>query len=111
MSAMQQATQAAQAARATQASANDPTQPAQAKGDAGGPLMCIERLSVTFGHGEGATRAVRDVSFDLRAGERFALVGESGSGKTVTALALLRLVDDARNQGSVRFEGRDLLKV
>ncbi|WP_458764058.1 ABC transporter ATP-binding protein [Cupriavidus basilensis] len=105
---MQQATQST---RATQASANDPTQPAQAKGDAGGPLMCIERLSVTFGHGEDATRAVRDVSFDLRAGERFALVGESGSGKTVTALAMLRLVEDARYQGSVRFEGRDLLKV
>jgi len=74
-------------------------------------LMCVERLSVTFGEGEHATRAVRDVSFDLRAGERYALVGESGSGKTVTALAMLRLVDDAQYQGAIRFEGEDLLQV
>nr|WP_244214519.1 ABC transporter ATP-binding protein [Cupriavidus plantarum] len=73
--------------------------------------MCVENLSVTFGHGDGATRAVRDVSFDLRAGERYALVGESGSGKTVTALAMLRLVEDAHYEGAIRFEGRDLLDV
>ncbi|QET03659.1 ABC transporter ATP-binding protein [Cupriavidus pauculus] len=77
----------------------------------GTTLMCVENLSVTFGHGEGATRAVRDVSFDLRAGERYALVGESGSGKTVTALAMLRLVEDAHYEGAIRFEGRDLLDV
>ncbi|WP_019448233.1 dipeptide ABC transporter ATP-binding protein [Cupriavidus sp. BIS7] len=77
----------------------------------GTKLMCVDRLSVTFGEGEHATRAVRDVSFDLRAGERFALVGESGSGKTVTALAMLRLVDDAQYQGAIRFEGEDLLQV
>ncbi|WP_369804560.1 ABC transporter ATP-binding protein [Cupriavidus sp. YR651] len=77
----------------------------------GTQLMCVERLSVTFGEGEHATRAVRDISFDLRAGERYALVGESGSGKTVTALAMLRLVEDARYQGAVRFEGKDLMQV
>ncbi|WP_369823372.1 ABC transporter ATP-binding protein [Cupriavidus sp. OV038] len=73
--------------------------------------MCVDRLSVTFGEGEHATRAVREVSFDLRAGERYALVGESGSGKTVTALAMLRLVGDAHYQGAIRFEGQDLLRV
>jgi len=78
---------------------------------AGSTLMCVDRLSVTFGHGEHATRAVREVSFDLRAGERFALVGESGSGKTVTALAMLRLVEDAYYDGAIRFEGRDLLSL
>ncbi|HBO82207.1 MAG TPA: microcin ABC transporter ATP-binding protein, partial [Cupriavidus sp.] len=77
----------------------------------GTKLMCVDRLSVTFGEGEHATRAVREVSFDLRAGERYALVGESGSGKTVTALAMLRLVEDAHYQGSIRFEGEDLLQV
>ena len=41
----------------------------------GTKLMCVDRLSVTFGEGEHATRAVREVSFDLRAGERYALVG------------------------------------
>ena len=77
----------------------------------GTKLMCVDRLSVTFGEGEHATRAVREVSFDLHAGERYALVGESGSGKTVTALAMLRLVEDAHYQGAVRFEGQDLLRV
>ncbi|SOY45047.1 putative ABC-type transport system, ATP binding component [Cupriavidus taiwanensis] len=77
----------------------------------GSMLMCVDKLSVTFGHGEHATRAVRDVSFDLRAGERYALVGESGSGKTVTALAMLRLVEDAYYDGAIRFEGKNLLEV
>ncbi len=77
----------------------------------GTTLMCVDKLSVTFGHGEHATRAVRDVSFDLRAGERYALVGESGSGKTVTALAMLRLVEDAYYDGAIRFEGKNLLEV
>ncbi|MFC4339722.1 ABC transporter ATP-binding protein [Cupriavidus numazuensis] len=77
----------------------------------GSTLICVDKLSVTFGHGDDATRAVREVSFDLRAGERYALVGESGSGKTVTALAMLRLVEDATYQGAIRFEGRNLLDV
>ncbi|RDK10775.1 ABC transporter ATP-binding protein [Cupriavidus lacunae] len=77
----------------------------------GSLLMCVDKLSVTFGHGEHATRAVREVSFDLRAGERYALVGESGSGKTVTALAMLRLVEDAYYDGAIRFEGKNLLEV
>ncbi|QEZ47104.1 ABC transporter ATP-binding protein [Cupriavidus oxalaticus] len=77
----------------------------------GSTLMCVDKLSVTFGHGEHATRAVREISFDLRAGERYALVGESGSGKTVTALAMLRLVEDAYYDGAIRFEGKNLLDV
>ncbi|WP_306849519.1 ABC transporter ATP-binding protein [Cupriavidus necator] len=77
----------------------------------GSTLICVDKLSVTFGHGEHATRAVREVSFDLRAGERYALVGESGSGKTVTALAMLRLVEDAYYDGAIRLEGKNLLEV
>ncbi|WP_422649611.1 ABC transporter ATP-binding protein [Cupriavidus sp. H18C1] len=89
-----------------------PPQPVAAPHDAADPaLIRVDRLSVTFGDGPEATRAVRDVSFSLRPGERFALVGESGSGKTVTALSMLRLVEDARYQGAIHFEGRDLLRV
>jgi len=83
----------------------------EAAPEPGTTLLCVERLSVTFGHGDHATRAVRDLSLDIRAGERYALVGESGSGKTVTALALLRLVEDAHYEGAVRFEGRDLMNL
>ncbi|XHO04310.1 Vitamin B12 import ATP-binding protein BtuD [Ralstonia syzygii] len=75
-----------------------------------GPLLRLEDLSVRFeaDHNEWI-EAVRHVSFDLHAGERFALVGESGSGKTVTALSIMRLLADAHYSGRILFEGRDLL--
>ncbi|MDT3677424.1 MAG: dipeptide ABC transporter ATP-binding protein [Burkholderiaceae bacterium] len=75
----------------------------------GEALLSVRDLSVDFVGASGATRVVDRVSFDVRAGEKFALVGESGSGKTVTALSVLRLNADARYTGSVHFEGRELL--
>ena len=68
-------------------------------------LLSVRHLHVYFG-----TRAVvRDISFDVQAGEKLALVGESGSGKTITALSLLRLAGDARITGQALLHGRDLL--
>jgi microcin C transport system ATP-binding protein len=65
----------------------------------------VRGLSIDFG----SHRVVHEVSFDIDAGERLALVGESGSGKTVTALSLLRLVEAARVDGEIAFEGRSVL--
>lgn len=58
-------------------------------------------------------RAVDSLSLDVDAGETLAIVGESGSGKSVTALSLLRLIPEPGNidQGSIVFEGQDLLKL
>ncbi|ALL65572.1 Oligopeptide transport system permease protein OppB [Paraburkholderia caribensis MBA4] len=70
-----------------------------------GPLLELEHLRVTFGD----TVAVDDVSLAIGRGERVALVGESGSGKSVTALSILRLLNDAQTSGVVRFDGEDLL--
>jgi peptide/nickel transport system ATP-binding protein len=54
---------------------------------------------------------VRNVSFDVAAGETVAIVGESGSGKSVTALSIMRLIpkDIGRVEGRVMLAGRDLL--
>ncbi len=69
------------------------------------PLLQVSDLRVSFAGKE----VVHGMSFTIDAGEKLALVGESGSGKTVTALALLRLVQNARITGSAEFGGRDLL--
>lgn len=68
-------------------------------------LLEVQNLRVAF---EGR-EVVHGVDFQIRAGERLALVGESGSGKSVTALAILRLLESARIQGSVRWQGQELL--
>jgi peptide/nickel transport system permease protein len=53
---------------------------------------------------------VDNVSFSVRPGETLALVGESGCGKSITALAIMGLLDPkARIGGEILFEGRNLL--
>ena len=66
-----------------------------------GPLLDVKGLTVAFG---GKT-VVHGVDFAIAPGEKLALVGESGSGKTVTALALLRLVQNAQLGGSALLAG------
>src|SRR5882724_8971570 len=78
------------------------------------PVLAVRGLRVHFRVPAGELRAVDGVSFDLRHGETLGLVGESGSGKTLTALALLRLLETPPAEipsGSVVFEGRDLLRL
>jgi len=76
-------------------------------------LLQVRDLSVTFGSGPKAVRAVRSISFDLHKGETLAVVGESGSGKSVSALSILQLLPYplARHEpgSSVKFEGRELI--
>ena len=45
-------------------------------------MLNISDLNITFGHGEDANHALKDVSFQVKKGESFGLVGESGSGKS-----------------------------
>ena len=68
-------------------------------------LLEVKNLSVSFAGKE----VVRGIDFSIAPGEKLALVGESGSGKTVTALSLLRLVQDAEISGQALFETPDSL--
>ncbi|MFM8462991.1 MAG: ATP-binding cassette domain-containing protein, partial [Burkholderiaceae bacterium] len=67
-------------------------------------LLTVRELSVRF-----AGKAVVDrVSFNIEAGEKFALVGESGSGKTFSALQLIGMTPEADTSGSIVFEDRQI---
>src|SRR6478609_6002709 len=63
------------------------------QGPADEPLLSVRSLSIEFGRGENASKAVKNVSFDVHPGKTLAVVGESGSGKSVTSLAIMRLTD------------------
>ena len=65
----------------------------------------VERLSLSFG----GVKAVRDVSFSIRAGEILAVIGPNGAGKT-SLLNLITRVFDA-SSGSIRFNGQDILRL
>ncbi len=58
-----------------------------------GVILSVERLSLDFELRTHILHAARDVSFVLHRGKTLCLVGESGSGKSVTARALLRIID------------------
>ena len=75
------------------------------------PLLEVEHLTVTFERGGSLLKAVDDLTLTIEAGETLGLVGESGSGKSVTALAILRLLQPPGRvtSGRILFEGRDLL--
>ena len=72
--------------------------------------LVVKGLSVYYETESGTVKAVDDVSFTLKQGERFALVGESGSGKTTLAMALMRLTRPPGHiaRGSIILNNRDL---
>lgn len=71
----------------------------------GQTLLDIRKLRVAFN----GRPVVHGLDLQIAPGEKLALVGESGSGKTVSALSLLRLVQNAQVSGQAWFQGRDLL--
>ncbi|MDF3064344.1 MAG: transporter ATP-binding protein [Microvirga sp.] len=75
------------------------------------PVLEVRDLKTQFFTDEGVVRAVDGVSFSVGAGEALGIVGESGSGKSVTALSLMRLLEEPSRiaGGEIRFQGRDVL--
>jgi oligopeptide transport system ATP-binding protein len=77
----------------------------------GTPLLEVDDLHVEFRQRSGTVHAVNGVSYDLAAGQTLAILGESGSGKSVSAQAIMGILDTppAVIRGGIRFEGRDML--
>ena len=77
-------------------------------------LLKVENLQTQFRTEGGLVKAVDDVSFEVHAGETFALVGESGCGKSVTALSIMGLIPTPPGEitgGMITFDGQDLLQL
>jgi len=70
------------------------------------PLLEVEDLVVTYGHGRRAKTVIDGVSFTVEEGETLSMVGESGSGKTTIGRALLGLAPVA--SGKIRFRGQTI---
>ena len=70
-------------------------------------LLSVRHLSMYFGRGQYAKKAVDDVSFDIHKGEVFGLVGESGCGKTTTGRTIIRLYN--ATGGEVWFKGQRIV--
>ena len=77
----------------------------------GTPLLEVDDLHVEFRQRSGVVNAVNGVSYELAAGQTLAILGESGSGKSVSAQAIMGILDTppAVIRGGIRFEGRDML--
>jgi peptide/nickel transport system permease protein len=75
-------------------------------------LLSVRDLRVDFPFGDHEIHAVRGVGFDLERGQTLGIAGESGSGKSVTALAIVQLIDSPGRVtgGSIVFDGRDLTR-
>ncbi|WP_299528309.1 ABC transporter ATP-binding protein [uncultured Streptomyces sp.] len=77
-------------------------------------LLEVRDLHVEFHTRDGVAKAVNGVDYSVAEGETLAVLGESGSGKSVTAQAIMGILDMPPGKitgGEVLFKGQDLLKL
>jgi oligopeptide transport system ATP-binding protein len=82
--------------------------------DPDAPLLQVDDLHVEFRSRDGVAKAVNGASFWVRPGETLALLGESGCGKSVTAQAIMGILDTPPavvTGGRVLYRGVDLLRL
>ena len=77
------------------------------------PLLEIKNLHTYFRTKKGIVKAVNDVSYSVEPGKTMGVVGESGSGKSVSAMSILKLLDNNGYiaDGEIVFDGKDLTKL
>jgi len=76
-------------------------------------LLRVKDLKTYFYTDDGVVKAVDGVDFTIRKGETLGMVGESGCGKSVSALSILRLIQEPPGKivsGEIWFKGVELLK-
>ncbi|MFF3287858.1 ABC transporter ATP-binding protein [Streptomyces sp. NPDC003023] len=81
-------------------------------GEYSGPLLEVRDLHVEFHTRDGVAKAVNGVNYSVDSGETLAVLGESGSGKSVTAQAIMGILDMPPGkipQGQILFRGEDML--
>ena len=80
-------------------------------------LLRIDNFSLTFCSDQeigGDTQVLHDINLTIEQGKTHALVGESGSGKSVTAMSILRLLEDVatvHTSGRIFFNNQDILQL
>lgn len=72
-------------------------------------LLEVSHVSKTYGSGETAVEALKDVSFSVPKGEYVAIVGESGSGKS-TLLNMIGALD-MPTSGKIMIDGKDIFSM
>jgi oligopeptide transport system ATP-binding protein len=85
-----------------------------ADGKPAGRLLDVEDLHVEFRTRDGVAKVINGVNYHVDAGETLAVLGESGSGKSVTAQAIMGILDTPPGfvtGGRIRFHGDDMLKM
>jgi len=79
-----------------------------------GHLLEVDNLFVEFRTQDGVAKVINGVSYHVDAGETLAVLGESGSGKSVTAQAIMGILDTPPGfvtGGEIRFHGENMLKM
>jgi oligopeptide transport system ATP-binding protein len=92
----------------------DLSKPAPEAAPAGTPLLDVDDLHVEFRTRSGTVHAVNGVSYSLAAGETLAILGESGSGKSVSAQAIMGILESPPaviTGGGIWFQGANMLEM